>query len=57
MGRHGADREEQRIARQERGDDQPRFGEDDREQDDVEPGPQRLAYCIESSVEVQLMTD
>ena len=35
MGRHGADREEERIARQDRRDHQPRLGEDDQEEHGV----------------------
>ena len=44
MRRHRADREQERVARQERSDDQPRLGEDDQEEDDVEPGPDRLRH-------------
>ncbi len=51
-GREGACGKEQRVARQERRDDEPGLGEDDREEQAVDPGPVRIDERGQMTVEV-----
>ena len=53
VGRQGADREQQRIPRQERQDDQAGLAEDDGEQHGVEPAAQGRRPGVEVAVEMQ----
>src|SRR4030095_9604851 len=48
-----ADREQQRIARQERGDHQAGFAEDDQEQQHVEPAAHRSGEIVQMRVEMK----
>src|SRR5260370_8564099 len=55
--REGADREEQRVAGQERGDHQPGLAEHDQEEDQVGPDPVVLDHLAQVPLEVQQDVD